>query len=181
MLSLVTLPPRSILTTLPSAGETIILGSVGISRAGFRKKNATNAKSNSNKIPARYKPNTAARQADIRSGTINLNASLWIMVWLKGERGKNRGQTGVSGCVPETPVCPRFSRYVDGSVRSETSGSWSSSGLSNGVSSSSVGSLPDDPGRSYGGDYAIRRVALRIACVPPPDGEILDWRTSSVL
>src|SRR3989442_7037734 len=112
MLSFVTLPTRSILTTFPSAGETITLGSVGILRAGFRKKNARNAERKGNKIPAKYNPDTAATPADISSGTINLNASLWIMVWLK-ERAAVR-----AGFWRQTPdkfgVCPQnATRYVD--------------------------------------------------------------------
>src|SRR5206468_4832258 len=97
MLSFVTLPARSIFTILPSAGETIIRGSDGISRAGFRKKNPTNPESNSNKTTATYKPKTAARLAEISNGTIKLNASLIIMIRVKESAessGEIRGQTG---------------------------------------------------------------------------------------
>src|SRR5262249_17320103 len=52
ILIFVTFPTRSILTTRPSAGETIAWGSAGIRLSGFRKKNATNAVNSNNKTAA---------------------------------------------------------------------------------------------------------------------------------
>src|SRR5438093_13265821 len=91
-------------------------------------------------------------------------------MWLKGESGGSPEESGDKHRIDRVPV-PRMPRYVDDSVRSGTSGSWSSSGLSNGVSFSLVGFLPDDLAHAYGGDYSVRCVAFRIACVPPPDVE----------
>ena len=104
MLSFVTLPARSIFTILPSAGETIIRGSDGISRAGFRKKNPTNPESNSNKTTATYKPKTAARLAEISNGTIKLNASLTIMIRVK--------ESAAGGCTPEFLTPPKLEIQV---------------------------------------------------------------------
>src|SRR6267142_3514470 len=70
-------------------------------------------------------------------------------------------------------------KYVGDSVRFETFGSWSSSGLSTGASFSSIGFLQRDPAPSCGCDYAVRRVDFHKFCVLRPDGETLDSRTSS--
>src|SRR5207249_11248630 len=82
----------------------------------------------------------------------------------KGERGSVQEKFGVRqvnslflNCkIGNSPVCPRISRYVDDSVPSGTSGSWSSSGLSSEASFSLAGFLPDDLVLSYDGDSAVR-------------------------
>src|SRR5207247_428905 len=78
MLSFVPFPTRSIRTTRPSAGETITRGSAGISRSGLRKKNATNAETNSSKIAAVSQPSQKLTAAAANKGGRNLNASLTI-------------------------------------------------------------------------------------------------------
>src|SRR4051812_24831480 len=83
MLIFVTLPTRSILTTRPSAGETMMRGSAGMVRGGLRKKKATKTANNSTRMAAMTRPSAYARMADTSSGIRNRYASLTIIerVW----------------------------------------------------------------------------------------------------
>src|SRR4030095_385202 len=182
MLNFVTLPTRSTLTTRPSAGETITRGSDGISRFGFRKKNATKPASSITKKAARYSPSTNARAADTKRGIRKRNASFTIMNAIKQGLYQRifADYPDFIGVIPDNPRRCRFSKYVDDSTRSETWRSWRSSDPSNGASFFSVEFLQCDRAPSCDGDCATLRDALHTAYVPRPDGETLDSRKSSV-
>src|SRR2546426_6884244 len=132
MLSFVMLPTRSTFTTRPSAGDTMIRGSGGIERLGFRKKNATKTASKSRKIPAAAQASQKLIAAAATRGSRKINASLTIMNAIL--QGRRERRSFVPLClrvlvIQNTKTQRQDSKYADDSVRSGTFGSWSSSGL----------------------------------------------------